>query len=334
MRIFVACLLVCLALAGCGRQRRPNASAADERVFAKLRVAEAGPGPATRHHEEEIVPEAELGRRAAVRELVRVFEKATSPDDRLDPLDRIVRTNLRAPELIPYVARCLTDPDPDQRIYGVKARAVISPETALPDIQLVLRESKEPKVRQAAIEAIGLLPDPLPFDAVFAHLGGELDPLVQQAAMLLVASRGKEGQVPRVLAIVKDLDPKAVSPVIDLFRKHPEATRPQAEQLAYFLDRNDPDLRMQVAKFLGELGTRTPAVISGLVRALNDPEIAVRRAALTALKTYSSRDFGYDPDASPEARKEAFNLWRAWARQATGDGKQSGDQPESQPESR
>src|SRR5262249_30685676 len=142
MRVFVACAagLLCLA-AGCGRSRQPNASAADERVFAKIRVAEAEPGSvATRHREDEIVPEGELGRRHAVSELKRTFERAKSPDDRLDPLDQIVKNKLYAPELVPIVQRCLTDPDSDQKIYGVKARAVISPKDALPDIQLVLRD--------------------------------------------------------------------------------------------------------------------------------------------------------------------------------------------------
>src|SRR5262249_388444 len=142
---------------------------------------------------------------AKVRDLVKVFQSAKSPDDLLDPLDLIVRKKLLAPELVPYVARCLTHPDADQRIYGIRARAVISPKDALPDIQLVLKDA-EPKVRQAAVEALGLLPDPVPFDVLFTRLAGEHDPVVQQAAMLLVAARGGDAEVPKVLEIVQDLD--------------------------------------------------------------------------------------------------------------------------------
>ena len=121
--------------------------------------------------------------------------------------------------------------------------------------------------------------------------------------------------------------------MIEFLRRFPQAARPQADRIAWFLDRNDADLRMQVAKLLGEWSVRSPAVISGLVRALNDPQSSVRKAAFTALKGYSNQDFGYDPEAAVEARKESLALWKAWARQATGEVKQ-GDQPESKPDSR
>jgi HEAT repeat protein len=325
--VLVACGLIALA-AGCGRSRQPNASLSDERVFAKIRVADAGSGTGSASRREgEVVSDAEATRRAKVRDFQKIFEKAKSPDDLLDPLDLIVRKKLFAPELVPYVARCLTHPDSDERSYGIKARAVISPGDALPDIQLVLRD-KDPKVRQAAMEAIGLLPDPLPFDAVFAHLAGERDALVQQAAMIVVAARAKGPDVPRVLAIIQDLDMHAVAPVIDLLRKNPAAARPEADRLAYFLDRNDADLRMQVAKLLGEWGIRSPAVISGLVRGLSDSEVSVRKAAFEALRAMAGRDFGYNPEANADGRKDAVGLWKAWAKAQAGEG------TESKPDSR
>jgi hypothetical protein len=135
--------------------------------------------------------------------------------------------------------------------------------------------------------------------------------------MLLIASRGTEAEVPRVLDVLQNLDVKAVAPAIELARKYPQAARPKADAIAYFLDRNDADLRLQVAKLMGEWSVRSPAVMSGLVRALNDAELPVRKAAFAALKSFSSQDFGYDPEASAEARAEALVRWRAWAKGAS-----------------
>ena len=334
---FVALAALLALTIGCGRERQPNVRPGDDRVFKRIMVADAGAGVTTRGREDETVSEEEFGRRNLVRQIADQFRNAKSGDDRLEALDSLDKVlgvlKGRAPELVPHVARSLTDPDSDQRIYGIRARAAISPKDALPDIKLVLRDS-EPKVRQAAVEAFQMLPDPLPCDVLFAHLANEREPFVQQAVMLVISSRGKESEVPRVLDLVPTLDLKAVGPVIDLARKYPAAARPRADALAYFLDRNDADLRMQVAKILGEWGTRTPAVTSGLVRALNDPELSVRKAAFMALKSFSNQDFGYLPEADAKARQEALSRWRAWARQGAEGGKPPADQPETSPASR
>jgi hypothetical protein len=315
--VFVAC--ACVLIAGCGRQRQANVPPGEERVFRKThQVAETGGGVSSRGREDETLTEEEARRRQLVRQIADKFKNAKSSDDRLDALgdlEKVLQTlKGRAPELVPYVARTLTDPDSDQRMYGIRARAAISPKDALPDIQLVLRDA-DPKVRQAAVEAFAMLPDPLPFDALFTHLASEREPFVQQAAMVLVANRGTEAEVARALDGIQNLDVKAVGPVIDLARKYPAIARTRADLLAYFLDRNDADLRMQVAKLLGEWGLRTPATISGLVRALSDGELSVRRAAFGALRPLSGQDFGYDPAADAKGRQEAVSRFKAWAKE-------------------
>jgi hypothetical protein len=321
--------------AGCGRARQPNVAPGEERVFRKTPPVEArAGGSAERSKEDETVSEDEFGRRNLVRQIEAQFKNAKSGDDILDALGNLekVLNSLkgRAPELVPYVARCLTDQDPDQRIYGIRARAAISPKDALPDLKLVLRDA-DPKVRQAAIEAFQMLPDPLPFDVLFTHLAGEREAVVQQATTLVIAARGTDVEALRLLDAVLALDVKAVGPVIDLARKFPAASRQKADQLAYFLDRNDADLRLQVAKLLGEWATRTPAVVSGLVRALNDPEISVRKAAFTALKSFSTQEFGYNPESDAAARQEALQRWKAWARQVATDGRSAEDGAASAP---
>jgi HEAT repeats/HEAT repeat associated with sister chromatid cohesion len=331
--LIVACGLLILA-AGCGRRHQPNARPGDELVFRRTAAASpgVGPGASSRPRENEVLSEGEFARRAMVRQIEKLFRDAKSSDDRFDPLEKIQQQNIYAPELLPYVARCLADPDPDQRGSAVKARVIISPKDAISDLKLVLRDS-DPKVRQAAVEAFGLLPDPLPFDVLFERVGSEQDPVVQQAIMLIFARRGNDAVLARVLPSVQELDLKAVGPLIDLARKFPATARPHADALAYFLDRNDADLRMQVAKLLGEWSVRTPAVVTGLVRALDDSELSVRKAAINALKSFSSQDFGYNPEVEPGARKEAIARWRAWAKQASG-GARPVDGPESAPASR
>jgi HEAT repeat protein len=167
MRLLLVTALA--VVAGCGRQRQPNVAPGEERVFRKRVVVEAGAPVTTRGREDEIVSPEEAMRRAMVRQLEKVFQDAKSGDDRLDALDKLLQHKIRAPELVPYVARSLSDQDPDQRMYAVKARAAISPGDAIGDIKLVLRDA-DAKVRQAAVESIALLPEPLPFDALFAHL--------------------------------------------------------------------------------------------------------------------------------------------------------------------
>jgi HEAT repeat protein len=324
--LIASCLLVLLP--GCGRQRQPNVAPGEERVFKKTLVASTGPETGRRVREDEVVSESEARRRAKVRDFEKLFQDAKSSDDRLELLDKIVQQRLDAPELVPHVARSLTDPDSDQRIYALKARVIISPKDALADVKRLLTDT-DPKVRQAAVEAIGTLPEPFPFDVLFERLGSERESFVQQAITLVLAKRGTEADVPRVLAVVKDLDLKAVGPVLELARKSLSAARPHADSIAYFIDRNDADLRMQVAKFLGELGVRTPAVINGLVRSLDDSELSVRQAAFTALKFYSNQEFGYKPDVEPKARREAIVKWKAWARQATGAGNAAEERTES-----
>jgi hypothetical protein len=315
----IAPIVLCaLVASGCGRERQPNVAAGEERVFRKAGPqAAAGTGTSTR--EDEVVSPAEAVRRAKVRQIEKLFQDAKSADDVLDALDKLLQQDIRAPELVPYVARSLGDADSDHRIYGIKARVTISPDDALEDIQLVLRD-RDPKVRQAAVESFSLLADPLPLDVLFTHLQSEQEPFVQQAVMLLFAARAPESAVARTLDLVRDLDVKAVAPVIDLARKYATSARPKADLLAYFLDRNDAGLRMQVARLLGEWGVRTPVVIGGLVRALNDSELGVRQAAFAALRPMSSLDFGYSPEASAADRKAALAKWRAWAAQATGQG--------------
>jgi hypothetical protein len=55
-----------------------------------------------------------------------------------------------------------------------------------------------------------------------------------------------------------------------------------------------------------------------LIELLEDPEPAVARAALAALKSLSGRDFGPGPDTSPAERANAVAAWKTWWKKQSG----------------
>ncbi len=74
----------------------------------------------------------------------------------------------------------------------------------------------------------------------------------------------------------------------------------------------DPDIwvRRLAAEALGRMGKAE--AVGPLIEALADQESMIRAAALASLKTLTGKSFGFDPSGSPGARKRALNLWRAW----------------------
>ncbi len=86
----------------------------------------------------------------------------------------------------------------------------------------------------------------------------------------------------------------------------PQAVRLVARALS------DPDIwvRRLAAEALGRMGL-TEAV-GPLIRALADKEPMIRAAAAASLRTLTGKNFGFDPNGSPAARRRAMGLWKAW----------------------
>ncbi len=86
---------------------------------------------------------------------------------------------------------------------------------------------------------------------------------------------------------------------------------PQAVRLvARALQDKDIWVRRLAAEVLGRMGREE--AVGPLIEALSDPELMIRAAALTSLRTLTGKSFGYDPNASPGARRRALLLWKAW----------------------
>ncbi len=95
---------------------------------------------------------------------------------------------------------------------------------------------------------------------------------------------------------------------------------PQAVRLvARALQDKDIWVRRLAAEVLGRMGREE--AVGPLIEALADPEAMIRAAALASLRTLTGKSFGYDPNASPGARKRALLLWRAWWEKRKGSGK-------------
>lgn len=54
------------------------------------------------------------------------------------------------------------------------------------------------------------------------------------------------------------------------------------------------------------------ALLEGLVDALEDEKLQVRRIALKALQIHTGQDKGFDPRAAPEERAASLLAWRRW----------------------
>lgn len=78
------------------------------------------------------------------------------------------------------------------------------------------------------------------------------------------------------------------------------------------LEDSDTFVRMATARVLGELEAEEAA--GSLINALEDPEPAVREAAMVALHAITSRDFGFDPYGTPADRGKKVKAWRQWER--------------------
>lgn len=78
------------------------------------------------------------------------------------------------------------------------------------------------------------------------------------------------------------------------------------------LEDSDTFVRMATARVLGELDAEEAA--ESLINALEDPEPAVREAAMVALHAITSRDFGFDPYGTPADRAKKVKAWRQWLR--------------------
>lgn len=140
--------------------------------------------------------------------------------------------------------------------------------------------------------------------ALFVRNLGDEDPSVRAAAARGLANHGEPSHVGLLVKALKDTDPnvrleaarglqrlhgdEAVGPLIDAATLPRDRRTPGASEV-------DAEVRAQAAHALGQYAE--VRVLYTLIGAIDDPDLAVNRAALASLRTLTGQDFGLDRPA-------------------------------------
>ncbi len=305
---------------GCERARKQNVPAGEARVLkvAPQATASTSGGAVT---ETEPVSAEDARLQATARRLAQAYEKAKSPEDRADVLEKVGQLKAGGIELLPLLDRAADDPAAVVRAFATRARADVQPETCAARFEKALKDPEE-EVRMAVADVLARIPSPQRWTLAIEALRKEKSPRVQEA--LFAAIEKGEPDAAAVGALVGLLKAQAagdapmptmaaVKPLARIMAKSPAAARDGAEPLANYLTKHDPDVRAIVAKTLGTLDLRSTAVRAALVSALTDPEEPVRRNAFEVLKAWSGNDFGYLSSADEALRRDAVRAFAKWS---------------------
>lgn len=162
--------------------------------------------------------------------------------------------------------------DPDRRARGMLALSTTSAGSDPAYVSLYVENMRDPdaSVRAAACKALG------------RHGSAEHLPLIIDT---LTNDKDVGVRVQAATTLQRIHGPEAIEPLLACIRQ-PEgaSSRIKVEEFS--------EVRAAAALALGQY--RDQKVLQGLVAALNDQRLAVNRSALTALRTLTGQDFGYD----------------------------------------
>ena len=164
----------------------------------------------------------------------------------------------------------------------VRAAAVAALQRAGPAAGPLLRQSASdgsPRLREAAIEALGGIGDPEAVPTLVAALGDERSNVRQAAARALARARTPDA-VTALIASLHHRDPSTRRSVIDALG---EAGDPRAaEALSRVLSGHERPVRDAAVKALGRIGS--PDAVDALVAAYQSADRDLRQAAGNALR--------------------------------------------------
>lgn len=203
--------------------------------------------------------------------------------DQIDPNakgDGLIELLLSPKPVTGTVADAQDPYDADKRTRGTLGLSMTTAGNNPVFVALYATNAKdsEPSVRAAAARALG------------RHGGPE------QASLLIELLRDADSGVREEAcrALQRIYDPTAVDPLLAATRE-PEGAK-QGEE--------ESKVRAQAALALAQYRERR--VVQGLIGALSDASLSVNRNALTALRTLTGQDLGYDQ-----------RRWLAWAKDTT-----------------
>jgi HEAT repeat protein len=183
-----------------------------------------------------------------------------------------------------FESKAVSDPGPGLMVgfFGVAPAAV----PALVEA----RRGRDPRVRKAAVQLLGLVTPPSP-EAIAALIQALKDPAleVQKGAAQSLSDTG-----PAAVSAVPALMEALKSPHVDLRRAVPEAIdsiAPGSPQLMSALllglKDTDPEVQKQVASLVGVKGPAARELVPALLEGIRSPDAKVRESMLKALGTVS-----------------------------------------------
>ena len=297
MRALLMLPLLALAFAACGDKPAPDDSAPVKSLgkaeLEKPVVAEAQPD----------APKLDAG--VAAR-MAMAIEKTKDAFDRAELYHKAKSLGAAGKALIPVLQKGLSDAEGVARAAAVEALAAIDATIGAAAASKALSD-KDPEVRMRALAALDSLPA-MDIESIIAFVRDEIDSTVQLAGVLVLEKKLTAAQGERVCFILGALDPKALVPCVRMVRKF--ALKAAVPKLATLVNCHDEDARVAVAEALAELGVPDKDALKGLVRALTDEALPVRKAAYAALKKLSGKDIRYNPEADEMELEDAQSAWK------------------------
>jgi len=309
-------LTLVLPLAACGGDDKNQSSVSSSADMEKL-DKESKPDTGERSAAGTEVPPAitaeERRRQAMLRLLKEKLQKTSDSDERSDHLAEVMEFGEHAKSLWPEVAACFKDEEPFTRGVALEAAARIDKLKARELLERGLKDD-EAEVREMASKAwaVAEIKDLSP---LLDRIQSEFEPKVQFAVMVTVEKIGEKHHAPMVVQLLGDLDLNAVKPAVRFIAEKGEPAH--IDQLAEFMERDDVDLRVLVARTMGKAGRKSKPILNNLANGLVDDEETVRTAAIEALKALTKEELGYDPLAPEEARRNGMKAWKEWIKKNT-----------------
>jgi hypothetical protein len=301
-----------LSITGCGDGSSDRQSTEPEkRPEVKTLTAEK---PATETKRAPSQPEQlpavsrqEAMQRAKAAMLGTDLEKTTDSLDRAEILAKIKEVGAPAKGIWNQVVAALKDEDSTARAAALEALVAIDAGLARPYLENGLKDL-EAEVRRAAAESwrVAGIKDVLP---LLKSVVEETDPRTQLAAMMSIEKLADPSLTAQVADTVKYLDPSAAKPAVRFLMAN--KAKDQGPKLIDLVNWQDAELRAIAARALQDLGVNTKPALLALVRALTDEQMAVRRAAIDALKSLTGTNLPYDPEDKAGLENTA-KLWKDW----------------------
>ena len=168
--------------------------------------------------------------------------------------------------------------------------------------------SQDPDTKNAAKEAIieygdnGLV-------AVVEAMGDE-DPTMRSAAMLFLIEDVSFDAIPLLLTATKhekaEIRMRSIYAIGEI---DPSEAIPVLKDI--LINDSSKDVRLAAFQVVQVYADAIAVQLS--IFALQDEDVEVRKAAITALKNRTERDFGYDPEGSKNDRRKSILAWQEWA---------------------